>query len=97
VAFLLNASEVAVKGDGHVFVPADAVLDGFGVFRGMDEGLPRVNVLGLVKIAVGNEGQVQIRHRVLEQLPGRKIFSLPPGFRLVSGLSFLPDADILCA
>jgi hypothetical protein len=27
-----------------VFVAADAVLDGFGVFRGMDEGLPRVNV-----------------------------------------------------
>jgi hypothetical protein len=49
--------EVAVEGDGHVFVAADAVLDGLGVFRGMDEGLPRVNVLGLVEIAVGNEGQ----------------------------------------
>jgi hypothetical protein len=36
--------EVAVKGDGHVFVAADAVLDGFGVFGGMDERLPRVNV-----------------------------------------------------
>jgi hypothetical protein len=49
--------EVAIEGDVHVFVSADAVLDGFGVFRGMDEGLPRVNVLGLVEIAVGNEGQ----------------------------------------
>ena len=55
--------EVAVKRDGHVFVAADAVLDGFGVFRGMDERLPRVNVLGLVEIAVGNEGQALGRGR----------------------------------
>ena len=40
-----------------MFVPADAVLDGLGVLRGMDERLPRVDVLGLVEIAVGNEGQ----------------------------------------
>ena len=40
----LAGGEVAVKGDGHVFVAADAVLDGFGVLRGVDEGLPRVNV-----------------------------------------------------
>ena len=55
--------EVAVKRDGHVFVAADAVGDGFGVFRGMDERLPRVNVLGLVEIAVGNEGQALGRGR----------------------------------
>ena len=30
--------------DGHMFVAADAVLDGFGIFPGMDEGLPRINV-----------------------------------------------------
>ena len=38
-----------------MLVPADAVLDGFGVFRGVDEGLPRVvDVLGFVEIAVGH-------------------------------------------
>ena len=40
-----------------MLIPADAVLDGFGVFRRVDERLPRVNVLGLVEIAVGNERQ----------------------------------------
>ena len=28
--------EVAVKGDGHVFVAADAVLDGFGILCSME-------------------------------------------------------------
>jgi hypothetical protein len=64
VAFLLGIGEVAVKGDGHVFVAADAILDGFGVFAGMDEGLPRVNVPGLVEIAVGDEGNPAVRMRI---------------------------------
>ena len=52
-----RVGEITVEGDGHVFVAADAILDGLGVLLAMDERLPRVDVLGLVKIAVGDERQ----------------------------------------
>ena len=48
---------LAVKRDGDVFVAADAFLDGLGVFLAIQQCLPRINVLGLVKIAVAEKRQ----------------------------------------
>jgi hypothetical protein len=44
-----------------MLVAADAILDGLRVLLAMDERLPRVDVLGLVKIAVGSEAPATVR------------------------------------
>jgi len=55
------AGKIAVKRDGDMFFAADAILDGLGILLAMDERLPRVVVLGLVKIAVGSEAPANVR------------------------------------
>jgi hypothetical protein len=56
-----QVGEIAVKRDGDVFVTADAILDGLGIFFAVDERLPRKDVLGLVEIAVGSEAPANVR------------------------------------
>ena len=55
--FAGGGREIAIEGDGDVFVAADAILDGFGVFLAMNERFPGVNVFGLMEVAVRNERQ----------------------------------------
>jgi hypothetical protein len=53
--FGCRAGEVPVERDGYMLVAADAILDGFGIFPGVDERFPGVNMLGLMKVAVRNK------------------------------------------
>ena len=56
-----RAGEIAVKRNGHMLVAADAILDGLGILFTVNERFPRVNVLGLVEIAVGSESPANVR------------------------------------
>jgi hypothetical protein len=48
---------VAIERERDVAVDPDAVLDRFGILLAIEERLPRVDVLRLVEIAAGDEGQ----------------------------------------
>ena len=48
---------VAVEGQGDVAVFPDALLDRLGVLLAAEEGLPGVEVLRLVEVAVRQEGE----------------------------------------
>ena len=39
-----------------MLVSSNAIFDGLGVFFAMEKGLPGIDVLGFMKIAVGQEG-----------------------------------------
>ncbi len=47
--------KIAVKRDGHVLIPPDALFDRLRILLSMNQGFPGIDVLCLMKITVGDE------------------------------------------
>ena len=51
-------TQFAVERNGYVVIASNAILDRVRLLRAMQEGLPRINMFGFVKVAVGDEREV---------------------------------------